>query len=80
MKKIKAIRKKFYIIKLQQPAIKAQFSLKLRNNGKTLRMHTKKQLKNYWGTKTMDQLGVLGASRREKTTEEQHRADKVRQD
>ena len=24
---------------------------KLRNNGKTLRMHTKKQLKKYWGTK-----------------------------
>ena len=30
-RKQKAIRKKFYIIKLQQPAIKAQFSLKLRN-------------------------------------------------
>ena len=29
--KNKAIRNKFYIIKLQQPAIKAQFSLKLRN-------------------------------------------------
>ena len=68
--KNKAIRKKFDIIKLQQPAIKAQFSLscatnmiyykimtkqttkKLRNNGKTLRMHSKKQLKEYWGTKS----------------------------
>ena len=64
--KNKVIRKKFYIIKLQQPAIKAQFSLKLRNkydilqeqmtkklrnNGKTLRMHIKKQFKKYWGTK-----------------------------
>ena len=66
--KNKAIRKKFDIIKLQHPAIKAQFSLKLSNkydilqdyeetgdeevgNGKTLRMHTKKQLKKYWGTK-----------------------------
>ena len=56
--------------KLQQPAIKAQFSLKLRNkydilldydetdeevvekNGRTLRLHTKKQLKKYWGTKS----------------------------
>ena len=63
--KNKAIRKKFHIIKLQQPAIKAQLSLKLRNkygilqgydertkkNGRTLKMHTKKQLKKYWGTK-----------------------------
>ena len=57
---------------------------KLRNNGKTLRMHTKKQLKKYWvqkeRDKTMDQQGVVGATRREKKTEEQHQTDKVRQD
>ena len=53
------------------------------NNGRTLRMHTKKQLKKYWGTKGKGknhQQRVVGASSREKTTEEQHRAEKVRQD
>ena len=63
---------------------KKQATKKLRNKGKTLRMHTKKPLKKYGvqkeRAKTMDQQGVVGVSRREKTTEEQHRADKVRQD
>ena len=41
------LRNKYDIFK----ATPKQATKKLRNNGKTLRMHTKKQLKKYWGTK-----------------------------
>ena len=99
--KNKVIRKKFDIIKLQQPAIKAQFSVKLRNKyyilqdyDETDNKEVEKQWQDFEGAyketaqevlgykkeraKTMDQQGVVGVSRREKITEEQQRADKVR--
>ena len=98
--KNKVIRKKFYITKLEQPVIKAQFSLKLHNKYDILQDYDEtddEEVEKQWlygciqrnssrstgvqkeRAKTMDLLGV-GASRREKTTEEQHCADKVRQD
>ena len=96
-------RKKFDIIKLQQPAIKAHLSLKLCNKYDILQDYNEtddEEVKKQWqdfedaykknssrssgaqkeSAKTMDQQGAMGVSRREKMTEEQNRADKVRQD
>ena len=69
--KNKAIRKKFDIIKLQQPAIKAHFSLKLCNKYDILQNSSRSTGVQKEMAKTMDQLGVVAASRREKTNIEQ---------
>ena len=60
-----------------------QTTKKLRNNDKTLRIQRNSSRSTgvqKERAKTMDQQGVVGVSRREKMTEEQHRADKVRKD
>ena len=65
--------------------MKKQTKKKLRNNGRTLRLHTKKQPKKYWGTKrkakAMDQQGVVGVSRKRKLLKnniEQIKTDRIK--
>ena len=60
---------------------------KLRNNGKTLRMHTKKQLKKYWGTKRKGKNhgsarshgSLYKRDKRLKNNIEQTKSDKIKQ-
>ncbi|KAI0235559.1 Solute carrier family 23 member 2, partial [Lamellibrachia satsuma] len=67
--------------------MKKQATKKLRNNGKTLRMHTKKQLKKYWGTKKKGQKPWISKEswelveerKRLKNNIEQTKSDRIKQ-
>ena len=63
-----------------------QTKKKLRNNGRTLRMHTKKQPKKYWGTKRKGKNHGSAKSRelveerkRLKNNIEQTKSDRIKQ-